>query len=68
MPKSVIMSQTSMGKSTLNEILRSEEKFKAEKVELEPLKRSKKLREATLTGWTAPFTSGFVRNVSRAVQ
>ena len=33
-PKAVIMSQFSIGKSTLNDILRSEGKFKAEKEEL----------------------------------
>ena len=36
-PKSVIMSQFSIGKSTLNDILRSEEKFKKFKAEKEEL-------------------------------
>ena len=44
LPKSVIMKQFSIGKSTLNSILRSEEKlkkFNAEKEELELTKAAK---------------------------
>ena len=37
LPKAVIMSQFSIGKSTLNEILRSKEKFKKFKAEKEEL-------------------------------
>ena len=37
MPKAVIMSQFSKGKSTLNDILRSKEKFKKFKAEKEKL-------------------------------
>ena len=57
----------------MNDILRSEEKFKklkAEKVELGltgAAKMAKKVKGG-LTSWTAPFTSGFVRNVRRVVQ
>ena len=55
MPKAVIMSQFNIGKSTLNDILRSEGKFKkikAEKEELGPggaAKTAKKYRKASLT-------------------
>ena len=58
-------------KSTLNDILRSEEKFKVEKKELgltKVAKTNKKVEEAGLTSWTAPFISGFVSNVRRSVQ
>ena len=73
-PKSVKMSQFSIGKSTLNnDILRSKEKFKKFKAEKEELglagaAKTVKRLEATLTSWTVPFTYGFDRNVRRAVQ
>ena len=73
-PKAVLISQFSIGQSTLNDILRSEEKLKKFKAEKEKLglsgaaKTAKKQREASLTSQTAPFTFGFVRNVKRAVQ
>ena len=47
-PKSIIMDQFSIGKSTLNDILRSEEKFKAEKEELGLTKAAKQKVEG---GW-----------------
>ena len=43
-PKAVIMSQFSIGKSTLNEILRSKEKFKKFKAEKEELLKRQKSR------------------------
>ena len=59
-PKAVIMSQFSIGKSTLNDIQRCEKKFKKFKAKKKELglsgaaKTAKKQREVSLTSYPIP--------------
>jgi len=73
-PKSVKISQFSIGKSTLNDILRSEEKFKKFKAEKEELgitgaaKTAKKVKGGYFDKLDSALYIYIVRNVRRAVQ